>query len=131
MGRIAEQGGGILLYLAQEGRGIGLANKLRAYSLQDTGLDTLDADHALGFSADERSYEVAAQILSDLGVGKIELLTNNPEKIAALVDNGINVNSRTELQGRMNRHNERYLTAKATRAGHLLDLTPDSAAGEG
>lgn len=131
VGRIAEQGGGILLYLAQEGRGIGLANKLRAYSLQDTGVDTLDADHILGFSADERSYEVAAQMLRDLGVEEIELLTNNPEKIASLVENGILVAGRTELQGRMNRYNEPYLTAKANRAGHLLDLGPGSATGEG
>lgn len=122
VGRIAEQGGGILLYLAQEGRGIGLANKLRAYSLQDTGLDTLDADRVLGFSADERSYVVAAQMLRDLGVEEIELLTNNPEKISALAENGIRVKARAELQGRVNRHNQRYLTAKATRAGHLLDL---------
>lgn len=119
---ISEQGGGVLLYLAQEGRGIGLANKLRAYSLQDTGVDTLDADHILGFSADERSYEVAAQILHDLGVTRIELLTNNPEKISALVDRGIVVAGRTELQGHINPHNAPYLTAKATRAGHLLDL---------
>ncbi len=122
VGRIAEKGGGILLYLAQEGRGIGLANKVRAYSLQDTGLDTLDADHVLGFSGDERSYEVAALILHDLGVQEIELLTNNPEKISALEDNGIQVAGRAELQGQMNVHNERYLTAKATRSGHLLDL---------
>ena len=126
VGRISDQGGGILLYLAQEGRGIGLANKLRAYSLQDTGLDTLDADHVLGFSDDERSYEAAAQILRDLGVEEIELLTNNPEKIRALEESGIQVRSRAELQGKMNRHNERYLTAKATRAGHLLDLAPET-----
>ncbi len=122
VGRIAEQGGGILLYLAQEGRGIGLANKLRAYSLQDTGLDTLDADHALGFSADERSYDVAALILRDLGVEQIEMLTNNPDKISAMMENGIAVKGRRELQMKMNRHNERYLTAKAIRAGHFLDL---------
>ncbi len=122
VGRIAEQGGGILLYLAQEGRGIGLANKLRAYSLQDTGLDTVDADQVLGFAADERRYEVAAQMLRDLGVGEIDIYTNNPEKISAMVEKGIKVKGRTELQGQMNQHNERYLTAKATRAGHLLDL---------
>ena len=129
VGRIAKGGGGVLLYLAQEGRGIGLANKLRAYTLQDTGVDTLDADHILGFSADERSYEVAAQILRDLGVEQIELLTNNPEKVSALVDNGIAVTSRAELQGRMNRYNAPYLTAKATRAGHLLDLDRGSERG--
>lgn len=125
VGRIAEQGGGILLYLAQEGRGIGLANKLRAYSLQDTGLDTMDADQVLGFAADERRYEVAALMLRDLGVSEIDMLTNNPEKISAMVENGIRVDGRTELQGQMNKHNERYLTAKATRAGHLLDLKSD------
>ncbi len=129
VGRISEQGGGVLLYLAQEGRGIGLANKLRAYSLQDTGVDTLDADHILGFSADERSYDVAAQILNDLGVAQIELLTNNPEKISALVDRGIAVIGRTELHGQVNRHNAPYLTAKANRAGHLLNLNLSNAAG--
>ncbi len=120
--RIAEQGGGILLYLAQEGRGIGLANKLRAYSLQDTGLDTLDADHVLGFSADERNYDVAALMLRDLGVGQIEMLTNNPEKVSAMIDSGISVTGRKQLQGQVNRHNKRYLDAKATRAGHLLNF---------
>ena len=131
VGRIAEQGGGILLYLAQEGRGIGLANKLRAYSLQDTGLDTVDADQVLGFAADERQYEVAAQMLRDLGVGEIDILTNNPEKISAMIENGIKVKGRTEIQGQMNKHNERYLTAKANRAGHLLDLKSDIVAKEG
>ena len=117
--RIAEFGGGVLLYLDQEGRGIGLANKLRAYALQDVGLDTLDADRHLGFRADERSYGPAAAILNDLGIGRIRLLTNNPQKITALRDLGIDVSGRLPLLTESNVHNERYLRAKRERAGHL------------
>src|SRR5690606_24980774 len=91
VGRIAELGGGVLLYLDQEGRGIGLANKLRAYALQDSGLDTIDADRHLGFLSDERSYEVAAALLQELGIARIRLLTNNPQKIEALRAHGIEV----------------------------------------
>ena len=117
--RIAALGGGVLLYLDQEGRGIGLPNKLRAYVLQDGGLDTLDADQHLGFLADERSYDVAAALLHELGIKRIRLLTNNPQKISALRDHSIEVVGRLPLLTASNAHNERYLRAKHERAGHL------------
>ena len=118
---INEAGGGVLLYLAQEGRGIGLANKLRAYTLQDTGMDTLEADCSLGFGSDERRYEAAVEMLQHLGVRRISLLTNNPLKIQALEDGGITVADRRPLHGSLNPHNVRYLNTKADRAGHWLD----------
>lgn len=114
-------GGGVLLYLAQEGRGIGLANKLRAYTLQDAGLDTLDADQVLGFGEDERRYGVAVDMLDALGIRRVQLMTNNPLKMAALARGGIEVVERQALYGSLNDHNHRYLSAKAERAGHLLD----------
>jgi GTP cyclohydrolase II len=119
--RIASLGGGVLLYLDQEGRGIGLANKLRAYAVQDTGLDTVDADRHLGFHADERNYDVAAALLQELGISRIRLLTNNPQKISALQEHGIDVVDRVPLVVSMNSHNERYLRAKRERSGHLTD----------
>jgi GTP cyclohydrolase II len=119
--RIAELGGGVLLYLDQEGRGIGLPNKLRAYALQDKGLDTLDADQHLGFLADERTYRVAAIMLGELGVEQVELLTNNPQKIQALRDHDIDVAGRRPLIAATTEHNERYLRAKRERAGHLAE----------
>lgn len=118
--QLAGEGGGVLLYLAQEGRGIGLANKLRAYQLQDAGLDTLDADQHLGFTADERSYAAAASMLRQLGMMRIQLLTNNPEKIGALERAGIQVLGGHRLVGAVNRHNARYIRAKRERAGHLM-----------
>ena len=123
--RIAALGGGVLLYLDQEGRGIGLPNKLRAYALQDGGLDTIDADQHLGFLADERTYDVAAALLHELGVRRIRLLTNNPQKINSLRDHGIEVVGRVPLVTTSNSHNERYLRAKHERAGHL-DLAEES-----
>ena len=119
--RIATAGGGVLLYLAQEGRGIGLANKLRAYTLQDTGADTVDADAALGFSPDERRFRIAVEMLESLGVERVRLLTNNPHKVAALKAGGIEVADREAVYGRLNEHNRRYLRAKADRSGHLLE----------
>ncbi|WP_129646228.1 GTP cyclohydrolase II [Peristeroidobacter agariperforans] len=118
--QLAAAGGGVLLYLAQEGRGIGLANKLRAYELQDTGLDTIEADGRLGFGADERSYGVAASMLRHLGMTRIQLLTNNVEKIEALRSAGIEVVGGQRLIGAVNRHNARYVHAKRERAGHLM-----------
>ncbi len=115
-----DSGGGVLLYLEQEGRGIGLGNKLRAYSLQQEGLDTVDADCVLGFGADERSYDAAVGILRHLGVEQVRLLTNNPEKLRALEDGGIRVVDRTPLHGTLNRHNLPYVRAKVQRAGHWL-----------
>jgi GTP cyclohydrolase II len=116
----AESGGGVLLYLAQEGRGIGLGNKLRAYLLQQKGLDTIDADGTLGFGADERRYEAAVEILRHLRIERVRLLTNNPEKVRALKDGGIRVVRRQPLYGTLNRHNVQYVTAKVQRAGHWL-----------
>lgn len=119
--RIAASGGGVLLYLAQEGRGIGLANKFRAYTLQDAGADTVDADGTLGFSPDERRYRVAVEMLEHLGIKRIRLLTNNPRKLAAIEAGGIEVVDREAIYGRLNAHNKRYLRAKADRSGHLLE----------
>jgi len=118
--RIADLECGVLLYLDQEGRGIGLANKLRAYAIQDSGLDTLDADGHLGFRPDERTYDMAAVMLQKLGIASVELMTNNPLKIAALRKHGIEVVGRLPLVGSTNTHNESYLRAKRERAGHLI-----------
>jgi GTP cyclohydrolase II len=118
--RLHAEGGGVLLYLAQEGRGIGLANKLRAYQLQDAGLDTVDADRHLGFSADERSYAIAAAMLRQLGYTRIRLLTNSPHKVRELRARGIDVEEMEPLLAPPNVHNERYLRTKRDRAGHLI-----------
>jgi GTP cyclohydrolase II len=118
--RLHEAGGGVLLYLAQEGRGIGLANKLRAYQLQDAGLDTVDADRHLGFSADERSYAIAAAMLQQLGFTRIRLLTNSPHKVRELRARGIDVEQMESLLASPNEHNERYLRTKRDRAGHKI-----------
>ena len=116
----ANEGGGVLVYLAQEGRGIGLGNKIRAYALQQEGLDTMDADHTLGFGADERRYDAAVAILAHLGIERVRLLTNNPEKVRAIEEAGILVVDRTPLHGQLNPHNRRYVEAKVARAGHWL-----------
>ena len=118
--RFTAGGGGVLLYLAQEGRGIGLGNKLRAYSLQHTGLDTVDADEVLGFGDDERRYGAAVEMLRHLRVERVLLLTNNPNKVEALRDGGIDVVDRKPLFGTLNRHNLPYVKAKVNRAGHWL-----------
>jgi GTP cyclohydrolase II len=117
--RMAAEGAGVLLYMAQEGRGIGLVNKLRAYALQDTGLDTLDANRALGWGADERSFAPAAVMLKELGITRVRLLTNNPEKIATLRDCGIEVTGRVSHAIAANGVNDAYLETKARRFGHL------------
>jgi GTP cyclohydrolase II len=111
---------GVLLYLRQEGRGIGLANKVRAYALQDGGLDTVDANLALGFRDDERDYGVAAHMLESLGVRSIRLMTNNPNKIAQLEEHGIRVTARVPHVMPPNEHNRFYLATKAARCGHRL-----------
>jgi GTP cyclohydrolase II len=121
MTRLDEEGGGIILYLEQEGRGLGLTNKMRAYKLQDEGLDTLDANIALGFEDDERDYGVAVRMLQILGCTRVRLLTNNPAKLDWLTKAGIEVCGRIPLHGPVNADNRRYLTAKAMRAGHKLD----------
>ncbi len=118
--RMAAEGDGVLLYLAQEGRGIGLVNKLRAYALQDTGLDTLDANRALGWGADERNFLVAATMLRELHIPRVRLLTNNPEKVRALVACGVEVEGREAHQIAPNGVNDGYLETKARRFGHLL-----------
>jgi GTP cyclohydrolase II len=116
---IGEAGGGILLYLRQEGRGIGLANKLRAYALQDRGLDTVDANRRLGFADDERDYGHAAAMLRALGVERVRLLTNNPAKVAGLKAAGIVVSERVAHHMPVNPHNADYLATKKRRSGHL------------
>ncbi|MDJ0387868.1 GTP cyclohydrolase II [Roseomonas sp. E05] len=118
--RMGEEGAGVLLYLAQEGRGIGLVNKLRAYTLQDQGLDTLDANRALGYGADERGFLVAATMLRALGIPRVRLLTNNPDKMAGLAACGIAVEGREAHRFAANGVNDKYLETKAERFGHLL-----------
>lgn len=122
---IAAEGSGVLLYLRQEGRGIGLRDKLRAYNLQDEGLDTVDANLALGHQADERDYGAAARILRHLGVRSIRLLTNNPHKIDSLRALGVTVVGRLPLQIDSTRENEAYLQTKRTRMQHWLNLDPN------
>lgn len=117
---IAEAGRGAILYLRQEGRGIGLMNKIKAYHLQDQGLDTVEANERLGFGADERDYSICAPMLQHLGVKSLELLTNNPRKVKALIDLGFEVVKRVPIQTESNPHNAAYLTAKAGKLGHLL-----------
>lgn len=119
--RISEAGQGVLLYMRQEGRGIGLADKLRAYNLQDEGMDTVDANLALGHQADARHYDSAALMLKDLGVRRVNLLTNNPAKIEELQTLGIEVAERVPLVINANPENEQYLRTKANRMQHLLD----------
>ncbi len=128
--KIAAAGCGVLLYLRQEGRGIGLRDKLHAYNLQDIGYDTVDANLLLGHQADERDYTVAAKMLQEMGVGSVRLMTNNPEKIAALRKLDVEVIGRVSLTAGVNPENERYLETKATRMKHLLNLagTGESAA---
>ncbi len=115
-----EEGGGILLYLAQEGRGIGLINKLRAYHLQDQGFDTVDANERLGFLSDERIFEPAAEMLKQMGYGKVRLLTNNPDKVTGLENCDIIVSERVAHKFPSNNHNDLYLKTKKKRSGHLL-----------
>ena len=120
MKRIAEEGCGILLYMRQEGRGIGLINKLKAYSIQDKGFDTVEANEMLGFPADMRSYDVAAAILKDLGVSKVNLMTNNPRKIDGLESYGIEIVNRVPIKMNHNEKNEFYLQTKKEKLGHML-----------
>ena len=120
LARLESLGGGVILYLAQEGRGIGLANKMRAYRLQDGGLDTRDANTTLGFEDDERDYGVAALMLRNLNYTRIVLLTNNPAKLDGLTKAGIEIAARVPLEAPITPHNKRYLTTKAVRSGHKL-----------
>lgn len=118
--QIAAEGSGLLIYLHQEGRGIGITNKLRAYKLQEQGMDTFDANLALGFDEDERNFTIAAAILRKLGHPAIRMLTNNPHKLAAMEAAGITITSRVPLSVSSGRHNHSYLEAKAKKSGHLL-----------
>lgn len=122
MTQIAEAGKGLIIYLRQEGRGIGLLDKLRAYNLQDEGYDTVDANLLLGHQADERNYDVAAAILNDLDVRSVRLLTNNPHKIESLAALGVVINERVPLIPAVTAENAGYLRTKAERLHHLLDL---------
>ena len=117
---IEREGEGVLLYLAQEGRGIGLLNKLRAYRLQEDGLDTVEANERLGLPADLRDYGIGAQILADLGLSSIRILTNNPKKIRGLEGYGLSVTAQIPIEHAPNEHNEAYLRTKAQRMGHTL-----------
>lgn len=119
--RMAEDGSGVLLYLAQEGRGIGLVNKLRAYGLQDRGLDTMDANRALGWGSDERNFLIGATILRIMGINRVRLLTNNPDKLDAMIACGIEVTGREPHLFAPNGVNDEYLATKAARFGHMLD----------
>lgn len=118
--QMGREGAGILLYLNQEGRGIGLANKMRAYSLQDQGFDTVEANHRLGFEDDERDFRIGSEILRRMGVSQVRLLTNNPAKIAMMESHGIGVSERVPLKVGQNPHNVNYLAVKAQKSGHML-----------
>jgi GTP cyclohydrolase II len=118
--QMGDEGAGVLLYLNQEGRGIGLANKMRAYSLQDQGFDTVEANHRLGFEDDERDFRIGANILRKLGFSAVRLMTNNPRKIAMMEGCGLRVSERVPLTVGETRENRAYLAVKAAKSGHLL-----------
>ena len=120
LAQMGAEGAGVLLYLNQEGRGIGLANKMRAYSLQDQGFDTVEANHRLGFEDDERDFRIGAEILRRMGFSSVRLLTNNPAKVARMDSCGLAVTERVPLKVGENRHNHHYLATKAAKSGHLL-----------
>jgi 3,4-dihydroxy 2-butanone 4-phosphate synthase/GTP cyclohydrolase II len=122
MEMVAEVGKGVIVYMHQEGRGIGLVNKIRAYELQERGADTVDANLELGFKADLREYGIGAQILVDLGVRKMRLMTNNPKKIVALEGYGIAITERVPIVIEPNENNIRYLETKKHRMGHILEF---------
>ena len=120
MAAVAAKGSGIVLYLRQEGRGIGLLNKIRAYHLQDDGADTVDANESLGFAADQRDYSIVGPMLAHFGVTEVELLTNNPKKVEALEGLGISVVRRHSIETGLTPHNQNYMKTKLNRLGHLL-----------
>lgn len=122
MHRIAKEGKGILLYMRQEGRGIGLMNKLKAYHLQDNGMDTVEANEALGFPADLRDYGIGAEILADLGAKRLRLMTNNPKKISGLFGFGLRVEERIPIESSFNKNNHFYLSTKKAKLGHMLNV---------
>ena len=120
LAQIAEKGRGVVFYLQQEGRGIGLSNKIRAYNLQDKGFDTVEANHQLGCKEDEREYENISGMINFLGIKKIDLMTNNPKKINALKNMGIVVNQRVAITSDTNKYNEKYISTKIKKLGHLI-----------
>jgi 3,4-dihydroxy 2-butanone 4-phosphate synthase / GTP cyclohydrolase II len=130
MRRIQEEGAGALVYLRQEGRGIGLMNKIRAYALQDNGQDTVEANQALGFKPDLRDYGIGAQILLDLGLSSIRILTNNPRKIVGLEGYGLRITGRESIQMEPTHHNRGYLETKRSKLGHILPIAVDPALGD-
>lgn len=121
LSEIGKRGSGVVVYLRQEGRGIGLANKLRAYQLQDQGLDTVEANQHLGFAADLRKFDAAAEILSSLGVTSVKLMTNNPRKVDTLREHGVSIEERVPVRSDVQPENERYLGTKARKLGHHID----------
>ena len=118
--KIAAEGNGLIIYMAQEGRGIGLGNKIKAYELQDEGLNTVEANERLGFEADERNYSICGEILSSLSISSVRLMTNNPSKIEGLTTSGIDVVDRISLEVSASKHNKDYLDVKADHMGHLF-----------
>jgi 3,4-dihydroxy 2-butanone 4-phosphate synthase/GTP cyclohydrolase II len=124
MERVEREGRGVVVYMRQEGRGIGLSNKLRAYRLQDEGLDTVEANERLGFRPDLRDYGIGAQILRDLGVRRLRLMTNNPKKVVGLSGYGLEIVERVPIEIVPTGHNERYLRAKRDKLGHLILIEP-------
>jgi 3,4-dihydroxy 2-butanone 4-phosphate synthase/GTP cyclohydrolase II len=126
MKRIAAEGRGVVLYMRQEGRGIGIHNKIKAYALQDEGLDTVEANISLGFKPDQRDYGVGAQILADLGVRNMRLMTNNPKKMSGLESFGLNIVEQLPITTQPNPHNRRYLQTKQNKMGHLLKISEDA-----
>jgi 3,4-dihydroxy 2-butanone 4-phosphate synthase/GTP cyclohydrolase II len=122
MEMIDQEGAGVLLYIRQEGRGIGLVNKIKAYALQDQGLDTVEANERLGFQPDLRNYGIGAQILVNLGVRKMRLLTNNPKKMVGLDGYGLKIVEQLEIETEPNEYNRRYLKCKQLKMGHLLNI---------
>ncbi|WP_127115706.1 GTP cyclohydrolase II [Shimia sediminis] len=120
LAQMGSEGAGVLLYLNQEGRGIGLANKMRAYFLQDQGFDTVEANHRLGFEDDERDFRIGSKILKEMGFSSVRLMTNNPRKISMMENAGVKVSERVPLKVGENAHNSAYLATKATKSGHLL-----------
>ena len=118
--QIAKNGSGAIFYLQQEGRGIGLSNKIRAYKLQDEGLDTVEANHQLGFHEDERNYEIVASMVKHLKIKSMDLMTNNPKKIDALGKMGLTINKRVPILSKSNDYNKKYLSTKAKKLGHLM-----------
>ena len=122
MREIVKNGSGIIIYLKQEGRGIGLKHKIKAYKLQEDGFDTVEANEKLGFPPDMRDYGVGAQILKDLGVKKLKIMTNNPKKLIGLEGHGLEITGRVKMNVSNNPENQKYLSTKKIKLGHMLDL---------